>query len=130
MKRFIPTALLSLLILSACSHLSKEAKEIAGTYYNPEVSQTEPVMQLYKNAKCVVTAIRPEVLTYSLDGKWNVINDSLIIDLNPTTLRFEGDSALIGEIPARIKRKVADHNDFSLTLENDGISYLYQRRNE
>ncbi len=129
MKRLLPLAAL-LVILSGCSRLSKEAKEIVGTYYNTEVSTTEPVMQLYKDARCVVTAIRPGVLTYHLDGRWNVVNDSIIIDLKPESLRFEGDSTLIGEVPPRIKRRVAEHNDFSLTLENNGISYLYQRKNE
>ena len=36
------------LLASSCSGLSKEAKEIVGTYYNTEISQTEPVMVLRK----------------------------------------------------------------------------------
>lgn len=114
--------------LCACSHLSKEAKEIIGTYYNTELSQTEPVMELHKDAKCVIRAIKPGVLTYSVDGKWNVENDSLIVTLLPETLTFEGDSTLIGQIPTRIAQKVVGYNDFSLQLETDGIIYLYQRR--
>lgn len=87
-------------------------------------------MQLRKNATCVITAIKPGVLTYSVDGKWNVENDSLIMELDPATVSHEGDSTLIGEIPTRVARKIASHNDFSLQLENDGVSYLYQRRND
>lgn len=118
------------LLASSCSGLSKEAKQIVGTYYNTELSQTEPVMVLKKDAACVITAIKPGVLTYSVEGKWNVENDSLIISLDPSTMKFEGDSTLIGSIPARVAQKVASHNEFSLQLENGGVSYLYQRRNE
>lgn len=122
--------LLGVIALTACSRLSKEAKQIVGTYYNPELSQTEPVMQLRKDATCTITAIKPGVLSYSVDGKWNVENDSLIIELAPKSVRFEGDSTLIGSIPARAARKVVSHNDFSLQLESGGVCYLYQRRNE
>lgn len=115
-------------LLCSCSHLSKEAKEIVGVYYNTEVSQTEPVMELHKNASCILRAIKPGVLTYSVEGKWNVENDSLIIDLDPETLTFDGDSTLIANIPERVAQKVVSHNDFSLQLETGGVSYLYQRR--
>lgn len=43
-------------------------------------------------------------------------------------MTFEGDSTLIGRIPTRIAQKVVSYNDFSLQLETDGITYLYQRR--
>lgn len=118
------------LLSSSCSGLSNEAKEIVGTYYNTEISQTEPVMVLKKDARCIITAIKPGVLTYSVEGKWNVENDSLILRLDPESMTFEGDSTLIGTIPVRVARKVTGHNDFSLQLENGGVSYLYQRRNE
>ncbi|WP_168185166.1 MULTISPECIES: hypothetical protein [Duncaniella] len=114
--------------LCACSHLSKEAEEIIGTYYNTELSQTDPVMELHKDAKCIIRAIKPGILTYSVDGKWNVENDSLIVTLDPESMTFEGDSTLIGRIPTRIAQKVVSYNDFSLQLETDGITYLYQRR--
>lgn len=122
--------LLGSTMVASCSHLSKEGRQIIGTYYNPELSQTEPVMQLRKDATCTVTAIKPGVLTYSVDGNWDVANDSLIIELIPGSIRFEGDSTLIGNIPARVARKVISHNDFSLQLESGGVSYLFQRRNE
>lgn len=122
-------ALAALTLMCGCSSLSKEAKEIVGTYYNTELSQTEPVMELHKNASCIIRAIKPGVLTYSVEGKWNVENDSLIINLDPSTLTFEGDSTLIANIPTRVAQKVVGHNDFSLQLETGGISYLYQRRN-
>lgn len=115
--------------LCGCSKLSPEAKEIVGTYYNVEVSREQPVMELNKNATCVIRAIRPGVLTYEVDGTWNVENDSLIMTMDPSSLHFEGDSSLIGDIPARIARKVNEHNDLSLQLEHDGVTYLYQRQN-
>lgn len=131
MKYFhLSLLLLGTAVMSSCSHLSKEAKQIVGTYYNSELSQTEPVMQLRKDASCTITAIKPGVLTFSVDGEWNVVNDSLVIELSPQSIRFDGDSTLIGNIPERVARKVVAHTDFSLQLESGGVSYLYQRRNE
>ncbi len=121
---------LASMLLTGCGKLSDEAKEIVGIYYNPEISQTEPVMELHKNATCLIRAIKPGVLTYSVEGKWNVENDSLLLTLDPATLKHDGDSTLIGNIPNHVARKVAGHNDFSLQLENDGVTYLYQRRAE
>lgn len=134
MKKDIALALsfaaVGMLCASSCSGLSSEAKEIVGTYYNTELSQTEPVMVLNDDAKCVITAIKPGVLTYSVEGTWNVKNDSLIVELNPESITYEGDSTLIGSIPLRVAQKLISHNEFSLQLENGGVSYLYQRRNE
>ncbi len=124
------TSLLLLAALCSCSKLSKEAKEIVGIYFNPEISQNDPVMELHKNATCVIRAIKPGVLTYSVEGHWNVENDSLIITPDPKTLKFEGDSTIIGNIPARVARKVTGHNEFSLQLEQNGVTYVFQRRQE
>ncbi|MCI9285482.1 MAG: hypothetical protein HFJ91_06755 [Muribaculaceae bacterium] len=115
-------------LTSGCSGLSDDAKKIAGTYYNPELSQTDPVMELRRDATCRIRAIKPGVLSYSVDGKWNVLDDSLIVTLDPLTLEYEGDSTLIGKIPQRVARKVGSFNDFNLQLESDGVTYLYQRR--
>ncbi len=123
-------AICTVSLLVSCSGLSRKAKQIVGVYYNPELSQTEPVMELRSNATCVVRAIKPGVLTYSVEGKWNVENDSIVFILEPSTLKVEGDRALVGEIPARYTRKLADFNDFNLQLEQDGVMYLYQRRSE
>jgi len=118
-----------LMVLSACSGLSSEAKQIVGDYFNTELSQTEPVMELRKDGKCVIRAIRPGVLTYSVEGKWNVENDSLIMDIDPTTLHSRGDSTLVGDIPTRYAVKIIEHSDFNLTLEQGGATYLYTRHN-
>lgn len=114
--------------VSGCSKLSSEAKEIVGNYYNTEVSREQPVMELNKNATCVVRAIRPGVLTYEVDGTWNVERDSLIMTMDPSTLHYEGDSSLIGEIPTKVVRKITDYNEHTLQLEHNGVTYLYQRQ--
>ena len=105
----------------SCGRLSKEAKQIAGDYIIPEVSQTEPVMELKRDATCVLRAIKPGVLTYAVE------NDSLIISLDTSTVSYVGDSALIGEIPVRSARRIVEHNDFNLQLESDGVIYYYKR---
>ncbi len=131
MKPFLPTLSLALLTaLCGCSKLSPEAKEIVGVYYNPEVSQNEPVMELNPNAPCLIRAIKPGVLSFDVKGTWNVENDSLIMLLDSSTLHFTGDSTLIGNIPERIARKVAEHNEFSLQLEQNDVSYIFHRRTE
>ena len=117
----------ALLAGSSCSRLSREAKEIAGNYIIAEISQTEPVMELNRDATCKVRAIRPGVITYTVEGRWNVRHDSLVMTLDPATLAVEGDSALVGEIPVNYSRKVVEHNDITLLLEKDGVVYAYRR---
>lgn len=115
-------------LVSGCSKLSPEAKEITGVYFINEVSQTEPLMELRPDATCLIRAMKPGVLTYSVEGTWNVVTDSLVLNLDPSTLIYEGDSSFIGPIPTEVKQRVIGHSDFSLELQNDGIEYLYQRR--
>lgn len=122
-------AALGVAALTACSGLSREAREIVGDYYNTELSQTEPVMELRKDGSCVIRAIRPGVLTYSVDGRWNVENDSLVMTLDPATLQSKGDATLVGHIPARYAVRIIEHNDFNMTLEQGGATYLYTRHN-
>lgn len=130
MNRFLHITLVAfslLLSATACSGLSSEGKKIAGNYIIPEVSQTEPLMELNRDASCLVRAIKPGVLTYSVAGKWNVENDSLIMWLNPSTLQVVGDSSLVGNIPERSARKIVEYNEFNLQLESDGVIYFYKR---
>lgn len=123
---FLPIAIGAVLSCS-CSRLSREAKEISGNYIIPEISQTEPVMELNRNATCKVRAIKPGVITYTVEGKWNVEHDSLVMILDRSTLHVEGDSEMVGDIPTRYTRKVVDHNDINLLLEKDGVVYAYRR---
>lgn len=119
----------AMLLMQSCGKLSGEAKEIVGNYIIPEISGSQPVMELNRDATCVVRAIRPGVITYSVRGTWNVENDSLVMILDRTTLEVEGDETLVGDIPERSARKVVEHSDLSLELENDGILYYYKRIN-
>lgn len=120
-------AVAGMAMTQSCSRLSSEAKEIAGNYVIPEVSQTEPVMELNRDATCVVRAIKPGVLTYAVEGTWNVENDSLVMLLDPSTVKVDGDASLVGQIPVRSARKVVEHSDFNLQLESDGIVYYYKK---
>ncbi|MDE6416650.1 MAG: hypothetical protein K2K68_06465 [Duncaniella sp.] len=112
----------------ACSPISDEAEKIVGKYYIPEVSDTTPLMELNPDGSCTVRAIRPDVLTYSVEGRWDVKRDSLLIKLDPATLQWEGDRELIGDIPDRLGKKVLSFVNNQLSLESDGINYVYQLR--
>lgn len=117
-------------MLSSCSHLSSEAKEMVGNYFIPEVSQDTPLMELNADGTCIQRAIRPGVLTMSVPGKWNVLRDSLIMEFDPTGLKTEGDSTLVGNIPLTLKKAVVNFNGSTLTLEHEGVQYVYLRRGQ
>lgn len=125
---FSATALLCACAIAGCSHLSSEAKEMVGDYYIPEVSQDEPLMELNSDGTCMIRAIRPGVLTMSVPGKWNVLRDSLMVQLDEKGLVTTGDSTLVGNIPSEIKKAVVEFNGTTLTLEYDGVQYVYLRR--
>lgn len=118
------------LVLAACNHLSDEAKEIAGNYYISEISQDEPLMELNKNGKCKIRAINPGVLTMTVEGKWNVEGNKLILDLDPSTLRTEGDSTLVGKIVGHQEKPIVDFNGITLTVNDHGSNFMYHRRND
>lgn len=126
--RLIFLLLVVALAATACHRLSSEAKKITGNYFIPEISEDEPLLELRKDATCTLRAIKPGVLTYSVDGYWNVLNDSLVADVDPSTIVWEGDSSLIGEIAPRFTRHVVSFNDVTLTVEKDGVQYVYHRR--
>ena len=121
-------ALSSVVIMAGCSPISDEARKIVGNYYIPEVSDTTPLMELNGDGTCRVRAIRPDVLTYSVDGRWDVKRDSLLIVLDAASLQWEGDENLIGDIPPRIAKKIISTAGRQLSLESDGINYVYQLR--
>lgn len=125
---FSATALLCAYAIAGCSRLSSEAKEMVGDYYIPEVSQDEPLMELNSDGTCVIRAIRPGVLTMSVPGKWNVLRDSLMVQLDEEGLVTTGDSTLVGNIPSEIKKAVVEFNGTTMTLEYDGVQYVYLRR--
>lgn len=125
--------LLLLLIASAaitgCHRLSSEAKQMIGDYYITDISNDLPVLELQSDGSVVQRAIKPGVLTYSVKGRWNVVDDSLVIFDNDTIpFDIEGDSTLIGNIPQRSSRAIVNFNGTSLTLRHDGADYVYYRR--
>lgn len=133
MKRFsvITIAAAALLVASAsCNRLTKEAKAMVGDYYISEISQDVPLLSLKGNGKCVISAVKTDVLTYHVEGKWNVKNDSLIIDLDPEKVTFEGDSSLIADIPAHSSFYIVKFDDINLEVQKDGLNYSYHRRVE
>ena len=126
----LPFAFTLLALFSGCSGLSSRAKEMVGVYYQPTVSENEPVMELEDNGSCVLHAIKPGVLSYTVRGEWNVEGDSLIITTDGTVDRVKGDTTVvrIGTIPSNISYAIADYNVLSLTLTRDGNDYVYVRR--
>lgn len=110
--------------------MSDEAKEIAGNYYISEISQDEPLMELNKNGKCKIRAINPGVLTMTVEGKWNVEGNKLILDLDPSTLLTEGDSTLVGKIVGHQEKPIVDFNGITLTVNDHGSNFMYHRRND
>ncbi len=116
-------------ITTGCHRLSSEAKQMIGDYYITDISNDLPVLELKSNGSVVQRAIKPGVLTYSVKGRWNVVNDSLVIFDNDTIpFDIEGDSTLIGDIPQRSSKAIVNFNGTSLTLRHDGADYVYYRR--
>lgn len=129
-KQLLKASLLVLpaIVLMSCNRLTDEAKAMVGDYYIPEISQDQPIFELKDNGKCVVSAVEPNVLTYHIEGKWNVIDDSLKIDLDPQKITFEGDSTLIPEIKDRHRSyAVVSYNDINLVVRRDGLQYSLHR---
>lgn len=124
----IVLAAVALVSLASCSRLSSEAKKMVGRYYIPEVSEDEPLLDLRKDGHCTVTKVVPGVVKFSVEGKWNVRNDSLVARLLPDKLTVEGDTSLVGNIPESMAFHITNFNDVSLTVEHDGIIYTYHRR--
>lgn len=131
-KRNVAMAIVMLaaVALSGCSGLSSRAKEMTGDYYLPELTDDVPVMELKGNGTVVQRAIMPGVLSYSVKGRWNVKNDSLIITKLSEPYDVEGDSTLIGKIPERMSKAVVAFNGVTLTLRQGGADYVYFRRGQ
>jgi hypothetical protein len=118
----------TLLLLTSCSKLSSEAKEIIGTYYNAHLSKDIPVFELRKDGTCTLRNIQPDVLVLEVSGTWNVDNDTLIVVNNLSTVKATGDTSIIGNISPILKRKVVSHDEMSLVLEREGIEYVFNRK--
>ncbi|MCH5346269.1 MAG: hypothetical protein J1E63_04130 [Muribaculaceae bacterium] len=128
MKKYLLFVALLPLLLASCGKLSKEAKGMIGDYYISEVSIDTPVLQLKEDGTCVRTAIRPNYVTFSVEGKWNVKNDSLIIDLDPNRITWEGDRSMIGDFPTHTAYYISAFNGLNLEVVSDGLTYSLHRR--
>lgn len=85
-------------------------------------------MELNANGKCVLRAIKPGVLTYTVDGRWNVENDTLFISTDGMVDEAKGDTTLIGRVAEKMAKAVVNYNGLTLTLRSDGNDYVYTRR--
>ncbi len=115
-------------VTMGCHRLSEKARQMPGHYYINEISQDLPLLELNDDATCIVRAIKPGILTYAVAGRWDVVGDSLVIEVEPVLTELHGDSSLVGDIPARLARRVQEFTGTSLTLRHDGSDYVYLRR--
>lgn len=117
-------------LATGCSHLSDEAKEMIGTYYQTAISETEPVMELNEDGSCTIHAIKPDVMSYTVNGEWNVENDSLVIDTDGVAASVTGDTTVVrvGTIPTHVSYAISSFNGLTLTLNRGGTDYSYVRR--
>lgn len=118
------------ILLTACNHLSREAKKIAGNYYLTSISEDEPVMELNTDGSCRIHAIKPGVMSYTVDGTWNVEDNEIRIKTEGVLSSVTGDTTIVrvGRIPTEITYKIATFTGHSLTLRRDGNDYMYVRR--
>ena len=134
--RLLPSRIIaSLLVATAvcavaagCHRLSEKARQMPGHYYINEISQDQPLLELNDDATCTVRAIKPGILTYAVAARWDVVDDSLVIEVEPVLTELQGDSSLIGDIPRRLARRVQEFTGTSLTLRHEGNDYVYLRR--
>lgn len=68
------------------------------------------------------------MLKLVVKGTWVVINDSLIINNDLSTVRCVGDTSLIGSVAPAMSRKLVDFDDRSITLGKEGVAYRYEKK--
>ncbi len=119
------------LSLSACGGLSDKEKQMVGNYYIPAVSDTRPLLELGNKRDAVIRAIRPGELSYCVTGKWELSGDTLVIQTDPSSITIEeGDPALVGTVAPRVAYPVKAFSENTLTIDRQGVTYDYHRRNE
>lgn len=127
MKRRLFVTAAAVGLLAGCG-LSSREREMVGDYFISEISDIEPLYELHGDGTSVMRAIRPEVLTCWVEGRWHIDGDSLILENDLSTVKYEGDRSLMGEVATRSAYHITDFNGTSLTLRKDGIDYVYHRR--
>lgn len=117
--------------MSACSGLSEREEKMVGKYYIPQLSDTSPIIELNGDRSSTLRAIMPGELTYSVDGRWEVAGDSLIIVNNAESITIEdGDPSLVGRVAPRVAWPIKRFDESTLSIERQGITYDYRRRME
>lgn len=120
-----------LALLAACGGLSDQEKKLVGKYYNSSLSDTNPVIELNADRTAVRRAIRPGEITYSVKGNWKVDGDSLVISLDSTSITIEeGDPGLVGQINTRKAIPLTGFSENNLSVQQQGITYVFHRRME
>ena len=105
---------------------------MVGTYYQTAISETEPVMELNEDGSCTIHAIKSDVMSYTVNGEWNVENDSLVIDTDGVAASVTGDTTVVrvGTIPTHVSYAISSFNGLTLTLNRGGTDYSYVRRGQ
>lgn len=111
--------------------MSEQEERMVGNYYIPTVSDTHPLLELGADGNAVIRAIRPGELSFFVNGKWHLENDSLIIDNDISSLTIEeGDPSLVGTVAPRVAYPVLGFDDIVLRIERQGVVYDYHRRQD
>jgi|GEM_PF-1929270 len=115
-------------VMAGCDSLSDQEKRMVGDYYIPEVSDSTPLYELSEDRSAVVRTIADGVEA-SVRGKWRVDNDSLIIDIDESTLTMSDPQAVKVKMQPHIALPIVSYNEITLSLrKSDGLQYDYHRR--
>lgn len=128
--KFFPAAAAAAL-LASCGGMTDREKAMVGKYYISALSDTHPVIELNDNNRSVLRAIRPGELSFSVEGTWHVVDDSLIIVNDDATITIEeGDPALVGTVAPRVAYPILHADETLMRIERSGVIYDYHRRSE
>lgn len=117
-----------MLALVGCGGLSSREKKLVGKYYNTELSDTRPVLELNADRTAVRRGIGAGI-TYSVSGTWKVDDDSIIIQCDSTSITIEeGDPGLVGHINPRKTIPLSGFSENNLEVREKGGVYVYQHR--
>lgn len=121
--------LVPLVLASACGGMTDQEKSMVGKYYIPALSDSRPMLELGPERHSVIRAIRPGELSYYVEGRWEVKDDSLVIVNDGASITIEdGDPSLVGTVAPRVAYPIVSFDERILRLERGGIQYDYHRR--
>lgn len=118
-------------LLASCGGMTDREKAMVGKYYISAISDTHPVIELNDNNASVLRAIRPGELSFSVEGTWHIVGDSLIIVNDASSITIEeGDPTLVGNVAPRVAYPIIKADETMMRLERAGVLYDYHRRPE